>query len=140
MIVSDNDLETKKFIMYAEKADTEKKRIELCKKYLASKGLDVNAAIEKSILEKSFAVPKVEPIIVNRNDIEFLEQGVGIDIDQYSDPTRKMAVLIEAKKALVQDITHTIIQKNLIKFDEWKDPMVWQTKIRARVGIWKGKL
>jgi len=131
MIVEDNVLETKKFQMYAEKADTEIKRIELCKKYLKAKGIDTDAP-----LVNHFKPQEPKKIYVGMNDIiplnaEMRVDGWDMSARQTSDE------MIHARKYVIDKILYEIVREDMIRFETYKDMPTYQTIIRGKLNVWK---
>lgn len=131
MIVDDNALETKKFQMYAEKADTEAKRIELCKKYLDSKGIKTDAYLP---------APIPEMIVINKQDVEFLSYRLEIDDNMYyQNATNNMEMERHIRKNIADNLSYEMLVRQMITFDTYKDYARMQTIINGKVGIWRGQ-
>ena len=134
MIVDDNALETKKFQMYAEKADTEAKRIELCKKYLQSKGIKLDNDI------KAYVPPTPQMIVINKQDVEFISYRLEIDDNlYYQNATNNMEMERHIRKNIADNLSYEMLVRQMITFDTYKDYARMQTIINGKVGIWRGQ-
>jgi hypothetical protein len=131
MIVEDSEVEIKKFKMYAEKADSEAKIIDLCKKYLKHKGIDTDAA-----LVNHFKPREPERIYVGMTDIikinaETIVDGVDRSARQSSEE------FMYARKSVIDKIVYDIVRSDLIKFNSYEKMDTWQTIVHGRLNVWK---
>ena len=131
MIVEDGEVEIKKFKMYAEKADSEAKIIDLCKKYLKHKGIDTDSAPVNH-----FKPREPERIYVGMTDIikinaETVVDGVDRSARQTSDQ------MMYARKSVIDKIVYDIIRNDLIKFNMYEKMDTWQTIVHGRLNVWK---
>ena len=139
MIVEDVDIEIKKFKMYAEKADSEKKIVDLCKKYLKHKGIDVDGTIDeamKSALAAATQPPKVEQRYVGIPDLIRCQAKVVID-DRHDHGANAFDYRMHLKKQLAELIMHEVIKSDAIVFEQAKDPANWQDVIYASLSIYR---
>lgn len=142
MIVDDKDVEIKKFKMYAENADSEQKIVELCKKYLKHKGIDVDhSAAARDFLASQIAPPKIETVYANPNDIHVLKHVATIDrylLDQ-KDPNEKLQVIAAHQKRMVDAMAFELVSYNLVKFETYQDYACDQTRLYGYLKVWKGR-
>lgn len=132
MIVDDKEIEIKKFKMFAENVNSEQKIIELCKKYLKHKGIDIdtNAFVPP---------PPPQQIFINKEDVEFISYKMKIDDNMFFQNTMaRMEMEAAIRKNIVESIMHELVMRNLIKFDTLKDHMNCQTMVNGKIGIWRG--
>ena len=131
MIVEDVDIEIKKFKMFAEKADSESKIIDLCKKYLKHKGIDTDAP-----LVNHFKPQEPQKIYVGMKDIVSVHGQYTVDgCDMSALQTGEK--MIYARKYVVDQITHQLILDDLILFDTYKDMPTYQTIDQGKLNVWK---
>jgi hypothetical protein len=131
MIVEDVDIEIKKFKMFAEKADSESKIIDLCKKYLKHKGIDTDAP-----LVNHFKPQEPQKIYVGMKDIVSVHGQYTVDgCDMSALQTGEK--MIYARKYVVDQITHQLILDDLILFDTYKDMPTYQTIVQGKLNVWK---
>lgn len=135
MIIDESEVEIKKFKMFAEKADSEQKIVELCKKYLKHKGIDTDA-IENRILLESLRPKEPQRIYVGKPDIHtvnsrFTVDGFDMSVTQSSDQ------MIYARKCILENITMEMFKSDLIEFETFKKMDTYQTIINGRVHVWK---
>lgn len=143
MEVYDQELETKKFKMYAETADTPERRIELCKKYLKAKGIDVDAILAHKVSDTwsqmkdqyatDFGNPKYHPNIVS----VVANETVDLDSVRYKIEPDLIQML---HKQTFSELTHQIAKADLVSFDTWEDVIRRQYTVRASINVWKGKV
>lgn len=131
MIVGDAEVEMKKFKMFAEKADSEAKIMELCKKYLKHKGVDV---------DKGFAdhFKPLEPqkIYVGMKDIISVHGQHTVDGWDMS-ALQSSEQMIHARKYVVDKILYEIVKNDMILFESYKDISTYQTIVRGKLNVWK---
>ena len=131
MIVEDSEVEIKKFKMYAEKADSEAKIVDLCKKYLKHKGIDTDAP-----LVNHFKPREPERIYVGMTDIikinaETVFDGFDRSFRQTSED------MMYARKNIVDQIVYDIIRNDLVKFNTYEKMDTRQTIVHGRLNVWK---
>ena len=131
MIVEDVDIEIKKFKMFAEKADSESKIIDLCKKYLKHKGIDTDAP-----LVNHFKPQEPLKIYIGIKDIisvhgQHIVDGWDMSALQTSEQ------MIHAKKYVIDKILYEIVQNDMILFDTYKDMARYQTIVKGKLNVWK---
>ena len=119
----------KKFKMFAEKADTEQKIIDLCKKYLKHKGIDTDAPLVNHFKPQE---PKI--IHVGINDITSVYGQISVDGFDVSDYGEKMA---HSRKYVIDKILYEIVKNDMILFETYKDMPNYQTIIRGKLNVWK---
>jgi len=144
MIVDDSEVAVKKFKMFAEKVDSEAKVVELCKKYLKHKGIDIDAlnnTVSKVLLEQQTAPAKVETVYVNPNDLHILKYGSTIDNGQLDrlDPAMKQQMIADTKRRMVDNMIYELVQKDLVKFESYQDYACDQMRIYGYLKVWKGR-
>jgi hypothetical protein len=122
--VFDDALETKKFQMYAEKADTVEKRIELCEKYLKAKRKPTAPLpdVDRNPMQDSRGIHRVRYNYYMR------------DCD-YAVMTSDMASHIN--KELVIGLVREMIHKGYVKFDKDTNMLEGTTVFNATAFIWK---
>lgn len=131
MIVQDTDVEIKKFKMYAEKADSEQKIMELCKKYLKHKGIDTDAP-----LVNYFKPQEPKKIYVGMMDIIKVEAQTKVDgIDR--SPMQTSQEILYAKKNVIEQITHQLVRDEMIKFDTYQMMDTYQTIVQGKLNVLK---
>lgn len=134
MIVEDVDIEIKKFKMYAERADSEAKIVELCKKYLKHKGIDADAPFVNH-----FKPQEPQKIYIGINDIVSVKAQYKVDgFDMtLSRSNQEMTEMMYARKYVVDQITHQLILDDLILFDTYKHMPTYQTIVQGKLNVWK---
>jgi hypothetical protein len=127
----ENEIETKKFQMYAEKADTVEKRIELCKKYLAAK----NAA-EKP---KEPELPWDGPLYRDSKGIHRLQYHISMPDEQYRTQKTIYQTAFEdqIRKELVTGVCHDMLARDLVSIHTSRDLYMQATRFSASAFIWK---
>jgi hypothetical protein len=131
MIVEDSEVEIKKFKMYAEKADSEAKIVDLCKKYLKHKGIDTDAT-----LVNHFKPREPERIYVGMTDIIKINAETVVDgVDRSARQTSED--MMYARKSVIDKIVYDIIRNDLIKFNMYEKMDTWQTIVHGRLNVWK---
>jgi len=131
MIVEDSEVEIKKFKMYAEKADSEAKIVDLCKKYLKHKGIDTDAP-----LVNHFKPREPERIYVGMTDIIKINAETIVDgVDRSARQTSED--MMYARKSVIDKIVYDIIRNDLIKFNMYGKMDTWQTIVHGRLNVWK---
>lgn len=131
MIVDENEVAVKKFKMFAEKAKNERDVIDLCRKYLKHKGIDVDTPLE------SYFAPKLpEKIYVGMKDIvrvqgQFILDGYDMSKNQTSQE------VAYAQKYVVDNIIHELVKSNLIDFQSYRKMDTYQTVVRGTLHAWK---
>jgi hypothetical protein len=135
MIVEDSEVEIKKFKMYAEKADSEAKIVDLCKKYLKHKGIDVDAGFADYFKPK-----EPERIYVGMTDIikinaETVVDGVDRGVDRSARQTSDQMMF--ARKSVIDKIVYDVIRNDMIKFNTYEKMDTWQTIVHGRLNVWK---
>lgn len=131
MIVDDKEVEIKKFKMFAENVDSEQKIIELCKKYLKHKGIDIDTP-----LVNHFKPQEPQKIYVGMNDIVSVCGQVTVDGWDMS-PLQTSDEMIHARKYVIDKILYEIVQHDMILFDTYKDMPNYQTIVRGKLNVWK---
>lgn len=132
-LISDSELEIRKFKMFADKVDTEAKVIDLCKKYLKHKGIDVdqmttdwaNKKLEQPKIEKHYIGPGnniYKTIKIDRRD---LLQGYPPEI------------IADAKIKVAQHLLRDLIDEGYLKFDTNENFYEDRTEIVARIHVFK---
>lgn len=129
MIVEDRDLAIKKFKMYAEKVDNETQIIDLCKKYLKHKSIDVDSGFAEHFKPK---IP--ERIYVGMTDIIPVRGEIKIDDMALQQSTQEM---MYAKKYVIDQITHQIVRDDMITFQSFKKIDTYQTIIQGKLNVYK---
>lgn len=138
MIVDDVDVEIQKFKMFAEKADSEAKVIELCKKYLKHKGIDVDhAAAARDYLASQIVPPTIEKQYVGLRDLNKLEATVSIDWDRLEDGGPE--IRIQYQKRLIDQLVHELVKADAIKFHEYKNFSSYQQVMMAQLFVYRDK-
>lgn len=138
-MIDQNDVETRKFQMYAEKALTEARRIELCQKYLQSKGIKTVETSEAEALLARIAPPQIEKHYVGLPDLRRMESRYVID-DQNIHPTSSTnTAYIHARETIVKSITHELVRNDMITFDQFYDYYRAQTIIVGSLMVYKEK-
>ena len=121
----DNALETQKFKKYAETADTEERRIELCKKYLKSKGIDVDLLQRQTKAHEyveSFRNPLLQRLSVAKSvDLDLMQDHKAIKGSVYRD--------------ISLDMADQLLQKGLIRFNEYTDQALYRWNVRAELDV-----
>ena len=129
MIVDETEVEIKKFKMFAEKANSEKQIIDLCKKYLKHKGIDTDAPLVNHFKPQE---PKI--IHVGINDITSVYGQISVDGFDVSDYGEKMT---HSRKYVIDKILYEIVKNDMILFETYKDMPNYQTIIRGKLNVWK---
>lgn len=109
--VFDNALETKKFQRYAENADTVDKRIELCRKYLQSKGALSTPPVD-------IPPPKIEYRHYGNNTMDVV---YNFQMDRYHYMKSPTDYKIEMMKTVAEGLKYELLKANLIKWNEYYD-------------------
>ena len=131
MIVEDVDIEIRKFKMFAENADSEAKIMELCKKYLKHKGVDVDKGFSDY-----FKPQEPQKIYVGMKDI--ISVNAQTRVDDWDMSIRKTSNgIMYARKYIVDEITHQLVQNDMILFETYKDMPASQTIIHGKLNVWK---
>ena len=131
MIVEDVDIEIKKFKMYAERADSESKIIDLCKKYLKHKGIDTDAP-----LVNHFKPQGPQKIYVGMKDIVSVHGQHTVDgCDMSALQTGEK--MIYARKYVIDKILYEIVKNDMIEFNTYKDMPTYQTIVQGKLNVWK---
>jgi hypothetical protein len=133
MIDVDGMLETKKFQMYAEKADTEEKRIELCKKYLKHKGMDP---------DKPGPMGPIGEYIATTHDtglIRRLSNRIVVDAIDVEQLRGQMGPLmeVELKRKCADGIMETVMREGYIRFSTSRDMSRDQYIVNAELFVWR---
>ena len=131
MIVEDVDIEIKKFKMFAEKADSESKIIDLCKKYLKHKGIDTDAP-----LVNHFKPREPERIYVGMKDIVSVHGRVTVDGWDMS-AMQTSDQMMQARKYVIDEILYEIVKNDMIEFNTYKDMPTYQTIVQGKLNVWK---
>lgn len=129
MIVEEKEVEIKKFKMFAEKADSEKQIIDLCKKYLKHKGIDTD-----SPLVNHFKPQEPRIIHVGMNDIVSVYGQVSVDGLDVPDYGEKM---LHSRKYVIDKIVYELVSNDMILFETYKDMPNYQTILRGKLNVWK---
>jgi hypothetical protein len=127
----DNLIETKKFQMYADKADTEAKRIELCTKYLKSKD-----ALPK---------PPMPPIEYrpDRDDWRYVGPDlyhrikVSTEMDMLDFEQNRSDAYNHMRVSLANEIKTELIRENLIVFHPVTEPYEHRFRLLATIDVVK---
>lgn len=125
-MIDEKHIETVKFQTYAEKADTEEKRIELCRKYLQHKGMIV---IENK--------PKPETIATFQDTKGIRRVCARQSVDMYKVEKIGPEFYHHMRQNCVKLISEELVKADLIKFDHNKsfsDDMFVTT---ATLFVWK---
>ena len=131
MIVEDVDIEIKKFKMYAERADSESKIIDLCKKYLKHKGVDTDASFVNL-----FEPKEPQKIYVGMKDIVSVHGRITVDgCDMSALQTSEQ--MIHARKYVIDKILYEIVKNDMIEFNTYKDMPKYQTIVQGKLNVWK---
>lgn len=133
MIVNDTDIEIKKFKMFAEKADSEQKIVELCKKYLKHKGIDVDhtAAFIEHLTPREPMKIYVGMTDIHTINSRFTIDGIDMSASQMSDQ------MMYARKHVLENITVELLKANLVEFNFYKRMDTYQTELNARLHVWR---
>lgn len=131
MIVDESEVAVKKFKMFAEKTKSERDVIDLCKKYLRHKGIDVDTS-----LESHFASKMPEKIYVGMNDMVHVHGQFTLDGYNMSQNQTSQEVAY-AKKYVIDNIVHELIKSNLIDFQSFRKMDTFQTVVRGSLHAWK---
>ena len=134
MIIDESEVEIKKFKMFAENANTEKQVIDLCKKYLKHKGIDIDV---NAAYAEMFKPKEPEKIYVGLTDIIRVQGQVSLDEYSFRDPTHEMDCMIHARKHIVENITHELVKSDMIEFVSFKDIARYQTVVRGNLNVYK---
>lgn len=121
----DNVLETQKFKKYAETADTEERRIELCKKYLKSKGIDVDLLAQQTKAHEyveSFRNPLLKRLTVTKT----------VDLDIMPDHNRIKAGVY---REISQYMADELLKQDLIRFNDYTDQVLYRWNVRAELDV-----
>lgn len=135
MIVPQKEVEIQKFKMFAERVNTEDQAINLCKKYLKHKGIDLNPTMIP------IAPPVVQKIYMNKDDVEFMRHQVVLDrfhIEGLS-PSEKMQMQSQLHKEIADHLVYEMLKRDLVRLETYEDLCRAQTIHSATVGIWRGK-
>jgi hypothetical protein len=129
----DNLIETKKFQMYADKADTEAKRIELCTKYLKSKD-----ALPKPPMPP---IPYYDPVIddkkfyVGPDTYHTVKAETSVDMLDYErDPVGLDGYL---KVQLCRELTDRMLRDGMVTFHPTTDMYSHRYRIVATIDVVK---
>jgi hypothetical protein len=131
MIVNDAEVEIKKFKMFAEKADSEAKIMELCKKYLKHKGVDVDRGFADH-----FKPQEPQKIYVGMKDIISVHGQHTVDGWDMS-ALQSSEQMIHARKYVIDKILYEIVKNDMILFETYKDMPAYQTIVRGKLNVWK---
>lgn len=134
MIVDDSEVEIKKFKMFAEKLETESQIIDLCKKYLKHKGVDVD---NTAALSEIFRPKEPEKIYVGMSDIVKVQGRFKLNEYDFRDTQHKLDSIAYASKYVVDEITHQLVKENMIEFETYKDPACYQTIICGNLNVYR---
>jgi hypothetical protein len=131
MIVEDSEVEIKKFKMYAEKADSEAKIVDLCKKYLKHKGINTD-----SDFVNLFRPKEPERIYVGMTDIIKINAETVVDgVDRSARQSGEE--FMYARKSVIDKIVYDVIRNDVIKFNTYEKMDTYQTIIHGRLNVWK---
>ena len=131
MIVEDSEIEIRKFKMGVENADSDKKIVDLCKKYLKYKGIDTDAGFADH-----FKPREPERIYVGMTDIIKINAQTIVDgVDRSS--RQSSEEFMYARKSVIDKIVYDIIRNDLIKFSTYENMDTWQTFVHGRLNVWK---
>lgn len=131
MIVDDAEVEIKKFKMFAEKADSEAKIMELCKKYLKHKGIDVDRGFADH-----FKPQEPQKIYVGMKDI--ISVNAQTRVDGWDMSTRQTSdEVMYARKYITDQITYQLVKNDMILFETYKDMPTYQTVVHGKLNVWK---
>jgi hypothetical protein len=131
MIVEDNEVEIRKFKMCVENADSDKKIVDLCKKYLKHKGIVTDAAPLNH-----FKPREPERIYVGMTDIIKINAETIVDgVDRSARQSGEE--FMYARKSVIDKIVYDIIRNDLIKFSTYEKMDTWQTIVHGRLNVWK---
>jgi hypothetical protein len=132
-MISDSELEIRKFKMFADKADSEAKVIELCKKYLAHKGVDVDKiadqwaikSLEPAKVETKYIGPGIKMYRLVKIDRMELQQGYPPEI------------LAEARAKAAQQLLRDLLEEGYVKFHSQENYNEDRTEIIAQIHVTK---
>ena len=132
-LISDSELEIRKFKMFADKVDTEAKVIDLCKKYLKHKGIDVDQ-MTTDWANKKLELPKIEKHYVGPgNTIHRVIKIDRRDLLQGYPPE----VIADAKIKVAQQMLRDLIEEGYLKFDTNENFYEDRTEIIAHIHVFK---
>lgn len=130
MINADAMIETQKFKKFAETADTQERRIELCVKYLKSKGIEISSNWNINPPREVYIGPG------NVNKIESIHKMDLMVLDTLKDPMAAV-ILQEAKTCIAQNIVDMLVKGDYIKYETFRDMDAYQTIIRGKMLVYK---
>lgn len=131
MIVAENEIAIKKFKMFAEKADSEKDLVNLCRKYLKHKGIDIDTP-----LLNHFEPKEPQRIYVGMKDI--MQVRGQFIVDGFDNSTRQISdELIYAKRYVIDNITHDLVKNDMIEIETFRKMDTYQTIVRGTLNVWK---
>jgi len=129
MIVDENEVAVKKFKMFAEKAKNERDVINLCRKYLKHKGIDIDSS-----LESHFAPKMPEKIYVGAKDILRVQGQFILDGYDMSKNTTSQDVAY-AQKYVIDNIVHELVKGNMIDIQSYRNMDTFQTVVRGTLNV-----
>lgn len=135
-LASDDEIELRKFKMFAENVATTDKAIELCKKFLKHKGWDIDDIIKKSLVRDLEPV-KVEKHYVGLKDLIRCQAYVAIDDMNYLQNLSPVEIESRARQMVVDKITYEIVKNDAFRFEKIYDPVVAQHKLYGNLYIYK---
>lgn len=125
-MIDEKQIETVKFKTYAEKADTEEKRIELCRKYLQHKGM---------IVIVNTAKPDFTPKLQDTKGIHRVcaRQAVDMYVIEQVGPE----FYNQMRQNCVRLLSEELLKAKLIHFDDRKDFGDDKFVTTATLLVWK---
>jgi hypothetical protein len=120
--IFDEALETKKFQMYAEKADTVEKRIDLCEKYLRAKKKQMGQ-VEHLTFQDTKGIHRLYARSIISDELAY--SGSKSEIESV------------VQRQLVDEIIREMIKNEYISFDTERRLYQSDTIFSARTFVWK---
>ena len=132
-MISDSEIEVRKFKMYADKVDTEAKVVDLCKKFLKYKGIDVDKITDEWAI-KSLEPPKVEKHYIGPgNKIYRMVKIDRRELQQGYPPE----ILADAKARAAHQLLRDLLAEGYMKFTTQENFYENRVEIIAQIHVSK---
>lgn len=139
MIVDDSEIAVKKFKMFADKVNNEAQIVDLCKKYLKHKGIDVdNTATMNAALASQIAPPRIEKVFVGASDLIETYGRYEIDDLMIRSIQDSVEAQTQAKMHIAKLIMSEVVKSDAIKFDQYKDYNYGKLVVQGKLVVYKG--